>query len=92
MTTANKGGRRPEDFPEARKRDELIIKLLRAEPGGLTRNQLAMATGDMDNPRRVTYALHRLRMARKVGHVPEGNEGHGYWTLTLKERMRGSGS
>lgn len=84
------GGRRPEEFPEARARDLKILEMLRAEPGGLTRNQLALGLGLADQPRLVTYALTRLRAARRVGHVREGCEGHGYWCLTLIERMNGS--
>ncbi len=81
-------GRRREDFPDARARDEWIVTALRAEPGGLTRNQLAIGLGLADHPRLVTYALVRLRADGRAGHVPEGCEGHGYWVLTLMERMR----
>ncbi len=85
ITPRPKGGRRPEEFPLARSRDDQIIDLLRDNRGGLTRNQIALELGLKDRPRLVTYALARLRWAGRVGHVPEGCEGHGYWTRTLKE-------
>lgn len=84
----SKGGRRAEDFPAARARDEEILKLLRENRGGLTRNQIVLELGLTDRPRLVTYALARLRRSLRVGHVPEGCEGHGYWKITLKEQER----
>jgi predicted MarR family transcription regulator len=87
MTTDRpRGGRRPEDFPEARARDEKIIDLLRTY-GGMTRNDLATNLYLDDRPKLVTYALHRLRLRGLVHHTPKGNEGHGAWAVTAKARQ-----
>ena len=86
MTTTDrpKGGRRPEDFPDARVRDRSVINnLARA---GMTRNQLAVALGVEHRPQLITYSLHRLRRRGLVAHVAKGCEGHGYWTLTLRAK------
>lgn len=80
-----KGGRRPEDFPTAVARDEAVLDLLRKTPGGLTRNKIADGLGE--DRRKITYSLARLRRRRLVGHWPEGEEGHGFWCLTLRARM-----
>lgn len=72
-----RGGRRPEEFPDARERDARVLTELRHNPAGLTRNQIAL---ELDQePRKISYALHRLRSAGKIRRVPRGNEGHGYW-------------
>lgn len=89
-TDRPRGGRRPDEFPLARERDVVIMNLLKNNPSGLTRNQIVdhlAALGLADRPRLITYALNRLRGAGRVGHVPEGHEGHGYWTRTVKEIM-----
>lgn len=78
MSTINRprGGRRPEDFPEVRERDARILHVVWLA-GPVSRNYLADLL-DLP-PRKVSYALHRLRSAGKVRRVAEGNEGHGYW-------------
>lgn len=79
-----KGGRRSEDFPEARHRDDRVIAHLRRYfPAGATRNVIAIMLGE-DDHRKITYALHRLRSRGLVRHVPKGNEGHGYW-IAIKD-------
>jgi uncharacterized membrane protein len=70
-----RGGRRPEDFPEARALDDLVLGMLRT--GRETRNELAGIAGVPK--RKVSYALHRLRSRGLVRRIPRGNEGHGYW-------------
>lgn len=85
-----RGGRRPEDFPEARQRDDAVLRYLDEDRRGLpylrnkaTRNAIAYDLGE-DDPRKIKYALHRLRARGLVRHVAKGNEGHGYWELTEK--------
>lgn len=81
-----RGGRRPEDFPAARRMDAAVTACLRDRPTGATRNLIAELIGA--DPHRVTYALHRLRSRGVVEHVARGCEGHGYWKIT----DRGQGS
>lgn len=71
-------GRRPEDFPEARKRDAKVLGMLHRSSPGLTRNHLAALVHE--SPDSVRYALDRLRNRGLVIHVAKGHEGHGYWT------------
>lgn len=93
MTTYRpKGGRRPEDFPEARQRDDAVLRYLISAAQShysiriqSTRNRIACDLNE-DDPRKIRYALHRLRARGLVRHVAEGNEGHGYWELTEKGR------
>ena len=78
------GGRKPEDFPEARKRDRRVLALLRRYADtGLTRNSLAHRTGD--SPLKIRYSLNRLRNQGLVEHIRKGREGHGYWAVVEKE-------
>lgn len=89
MSDRPRGGRRPEDYPEAVRRDEQVLHLLRTmnrpgrEPGGLSRNELSGLTGE--TRLKVRYSLNRLRRRGLVEHVSKGNEGHGYWAVTKKE-------
>jgi DNA-binding GntR family transcriptional regulator len=89
MSDRPRGGRRPEDFPEAVRLDEQIVHMLRTmrdpfrEPTGLSRNELAALSGA--DPRRVRYSLNRLRSRGLVVHINKGNEGHGYWAVKTKE-------
>lgn len=78
------GGRKPEDFPEARQRDTVVLGLLRGiVPGGFSRNELADRA---DCTRAQTrYSLNRLRARGLVEHVKQGNEGHGFWAVRMKE-------
>lgn len=91
MTDRPRGGRRPEDFPDVRARDSQIMELLTTladamsevgvwDPPGMSRNELVAILGT--EPRKVSYALERLRARSLVEHVPHGNEGHGYWKTT----------
>jgi hypothetical protein len=83
MTTDRpKGGRRPEEFPEARMRDRAVILCLGNRPEGATRNLISdlLAT----DRKLITYSLARLRHLGLVEHVARGCEGHGYWVLTLR--------
>lgn len=80
-----KGGRRPEDFPEARARDRAVLEYVRDDRYGLphlrnkaTRNMIAYDL-DEDNPRLISRSLERLKRRGLVRHVAKGNEGHGYW-------------
>jgi len=83
MTTIRpRGGRRPEDFPDARMRDVLVLAALR-QGGQASRNNLADRLGE--DPRKIRYALNRLRARGLVVHIKKGNEGHGYWAVTKKE-------
>lgn len=86
-TDRPRGGRRPEEFPAARRTDDAVISCLRNRPVGATRNLISEL---LDIPhRRVTYALHRLRARGLVEHIARGCEGHGFWKLTEKgERSR----
>lgn len=81
-------GRKPEHFPEARERDRRVFEYLANDRRGdphmrnkATRNTIAYDLNE-DDPRKITYALHRLRRRGLVEHVAKGNEGHGYWALT----------
>jgi predicted MarR family transcription regulator len=81
-------GRRPEHFPEARERDRRVLEYLENDWHGLphmrnkaSRNTIAYDLNE-DDPRKIKYALHRLRRRGLVKHVAKGNEGHGYWALT----------
>lgn len=80
-----KGGRRPEDFPDVMARDREILEYLGSVGQGpmTTRNLIAKMMSL--EPRKVSYALERLRARGLVEHVPHGNEGHGYWTKTTEE-------
>lgn len=91
MTDRPRGGRRPEDFPDVRARDDRIMRYLTTladamseaevwDPPGMSRNELVAIMGA--EPRKVSYALERLRTRGLVEHVPHGNEGHGYWKIT----------
>jgi hypothetical protein len=88
MTTTDrpKGGRRPEEFPEARARDRAVLSWLGNGPlhghPGHTRNSLAAALAT--DRKLITYSLARLRRRGLVEHVARGCEGHGYWVLTLR--------
>lgn len=83
MTTIRpRGGRRPEDFPDARMRDSLVLAALR-RGGRMSRNTLADRL--QEDPKRIRYALNRLRSRGLVVHINKGNEGHGYWAVATKE-------
>ena len=81
MSDRPRGGRRHEDFPDVVTRDEEILEYLCwADPGPKSsRNVIAKLFGT--EPRKVSYALDRLRKRGLVEHVPHGNEGHGYWRI-----------
>lgn len=81
MSDRPRGGRRHEDFPDVVERDQTILSHLGR--AGYSRNQLAAIMGL--TPRKISYALHRLRSRGLVAHVPRGNEGHGYWIKTKTE-------
>lgn len=83
MLDRPKGGRRPEDFPDARRMDDCVISCLRDRPVGATRNLIAELL-DVE-PRKITYALHRLRSRGLVTHVARGCEGHGFWKIKEPE-------
>ena len=89
-----RGGRRAEDFPEARTRDDRVLSYLvnaaRSHYSVRVRSTRNMIATDLDEnePRKITYALHRLRSRGLVRRVPVGNEGHGYWEAT--ERAMGT--
>ena len=73
---SDRAGRRSEDYPEVTQRDDRILKVLWLV-GPVSRTYLARLF-DLP-PRKVTYALNRLRTQGKVRRIREGNEGHGYW-------------
>jgi len=77
-----RGGRRPEDFPAAVIRDQIVMEYLGSVGDGpmITRNLIAKSMGT--EPRLISYSLERLRSRGLVEHVPHGNEGHGYWKIT----------
>lgn len=83
--TRPRGGRRPEDFPEAMELDRRVLGALRSikPETGWTRNDLSRHLGA--DRRRVRYSLNRLRARGLVVHIPKGNEGHGYWAVAEKE-------
>jgi predicted ArsR family transcriptional regulator len=83
MSDRPKGGRRPEDFPEVRDRDDRILKVLWLA-GPVSRNYLADLL-DIE-PRMVRYALERLRSRGLAEHIAKGNEGHGYWAAIKDEK------
>lgn len=84
-----KGGRRSQDYPEAVARDMRVLTYLKDNARShysiresATRNTIAADLEEAD-PRKVTYALHRLRRRGLVRHVAKGNEGHGYWEAII---------
>lgn len=89
MSDRPRGGRRPEDFPEAMARDDRILKYLRdaahhwTTRESVTRNLIWVDLGI--DPRLVSYSLERLRDRGLVEHIPKGNEGHGYWAAIRNE-------